>query len=145
MNKRLALSLSIFVLVLGVWATSTLAQATATPGDGAETPTVVSENGFDILVGRWVRPDGGYRIIIQGADSDGGLEAAYQNPNPLPFAKAEASRDGNTIKVFLELRASGYDGSTYNLIYDPQRDILTGVYYQAVAQQRFDIYFERIE
>ncbi|NEX22303.1 hypothetical protein G3480_18675 [Thiorhodococcus mannitoliphagus] len=94
-------------------------------------------------MGLWVRPDGGYLIAIRAVDSSGRLDAAYANPRQLPFAKAEASREGQTIKVFLELRAGGYNGSTYNLSYEPEKDILKGVYYQAVAQQKYDIYFER--
>jgi len=90
-----------------------------------------------------VRPDGGYMITIRGVDPDGKLDAAYANPRPLPFAEARASRDGKTIKLFFELRAGGYNGSTYTLIYDPANDLLYGIYYQAVARQRFNVYFER--
>jgi hypothetical protein len=67
----------------------------------------------------------------------------YANPNPLTFAKAEAMRDGKTIKLFFELRAAGYNGSTYTLTYDPANDVLKGVYFQAVAQQKYDVYFMR--
>ena len=59
------------------------------------------------------------------------------------IARAEATRDEKTIKLFFELRAGGYNGSTYTLIYDPANDILRGVYHQAVAQQKFDVYFTR--
>ena len=104
----------------------------------------VQAQGFDVLQGRWVRPDGGYTLTIKSVDANGKLDAAYANPNPLPFAKAEASRDGKTIKVFLELRAGGYNGSTYTLTYDPVNNVLKGVYYQAVAQQKFDVYFVRV-
>jgi hypothetical protein len=90
-----------------------------------------------------VRPDGGYLIAIRGVDASGRLDAAYANPRQLPFARAEASREGNKIEAFFELRAGGYNGSTYNLVYDPEKDTLQGVYYQAVARQRFDVYFER--
>jgi hypothetical protein len=90
-----------------------------------------------------VRPDGGYVITIKAVDAGGKLDASYANPNPLPFARAEAAGDGNAIKVFLELRAGGYNGSTYTLTYDPKSDILKGVYYQAVARQSFDVYFVR--
>ena len=45
--------------------------------------------------------------------------------------------------VFLELRAGGYNGSTYTLHYDPARDVLEGVYHQAVAQQNFAVRFLR--
>ena len=100
---------------------------------------------FDVLLGRWVRPDGGYTITVKSVDAAGKLDAAYANPNPLPFAKAEASRDGKTLKVFLELRAGGYNGSTYTLTYDPVNNVLKGVYYQAVAQQKYDVYFVKVK
>lgn len=138
MKQSLASTLSILILVLGAFAGLGIA-----PTIKAEGPPAVSETGFNILVGRWVRPDGGYLITIRGVGAGGRLDAGYQNPNPLPFARAEASRDGTAIKVFLELRAGGYDGSTYTLTYDPANDVLHGVYYQAVAQQSFDVYFER--
>jgi hypothetical protein len=97
----------------------------------------------DVLKGAWVRPDGGYTIAIKNVGSNGQLEAVYYNPRPLPFAAALAAQDGNTVRVFLELRAEGYGGSTYELSYDPSDDRLKGVYHQAVAKQRFDVYFER--
>lgn len=102
-----------------------------------------AQTGLELLKGRWVRPDGGYVITIRDIASDGKLNASYANPNPLPFARAEASRDGEAIKLFFELRAGGYDGSTYTLTYDPKFDVLKGVYYQAVAKQKFGIYFAR--
>ena len=102
-----------------------------------------TEAGLDLLKGRWVRPDGGYVITIRDIASDGKLNASYNNPTPLPFAKAEASRDSEAIKLFFELRAGGYDGSTYTLTYDPKFDVLKGVYFQAVAKQKFGVYFAR--
>ena len=108
-------------------------EASAAPADSV----------FAALPGRWVRPDGGFVIDIRSVDASGKLAAAYANPNPLPFARAEATRDGKTVHLFFELRAGGYNGSTYTLTYDPGRDILRGVYYQAVAQQKFEVYFTR--
>ena len=143
MKKRVVRTLSILALTLGVSAGHAIAQGMASPAVEAETPAAESESGYDRLLGLWVRPDGGYMIAIRGIDSSGRLDAAYANPDQLPFAKAEASREGQTIKVFLELRAGGYNGSTYNLTYDAANDILKGVYYQAVARQKHDIYFER--
>ena len=67
----------------------------------------------------------------------------YYNPNPLPFAKAQATRLGETERVNFELRAGGYAGSSYELNYDPVSDQLKGTYYQAIAQQKYDIYFVR--
>ncbi len=130
-------------LTLGAGAEPAVALDTAAPRVEAEVSSSQSESGFGVLPGRWVRPDGGYVITIKSVDAAGNLDAAYANPNPLPFAKAEATRDGETIELFFELRAGGYNGSTYTLTYDPLNDILKGVYFQAVAQQKFDVHFTR--
>jgi hypothetical protein len=63
----------------------------------------------------------------------------------LPFARAEATRDGATITAHFELRAGGHNGSTYTLRHDPADGLLKGVYYQAVAQQPYDVYFVRAQ
>jgi len=143
MKKFVLRILSILALAFGLSAGHALAQDMAPSAVEEEVTAVESESGFDVLLGLWVRTDGGYLVAIQGVDSSGKLDATYANPHHLPFAKAEASREGDTIKVFLELRAGGYNGSTYTLTYDPANDILEGVYYQAVARQKFDVTFER--
>lgn len=143
MKNFIACILPTLVLACGIFAGPAIAQDTKAPTAKVEKPGAASESGFDILRGRWVRPDGGYVITIQGVGPDGKLDAAYANPSPLPFAEAQASRDDKTIKLFFELRAGGYNGSTYTLTYDPAYDVLYGVYYQAVARQRFNVYFER--
>lgn len=106
-------------------------------------PAAPGSSSFGVLQGKWVRPDGGYEVTIKGVDGAGKLDAGYANPSRLPFSRAVASRDGDAIKVFLELRAGGYNGSTYTLVYDPVKDVLRGVYYQAVARQKYDVYFVR--
>jgi hypothetical protein len=97
----------------------------------------------EVLKGTWVRPDGGYRIAINGVGPDGKVEATYFNPTRLPFAKAQVSQDGATFRIVLELQAGGYAGSTYDLLYEPATNRLKGTFYQAVAKQKFDVYFER--
>lgn len=97
----------------------------------------------EILKGTWLRPDGGYQIVIQGIGADGKLAAMYFNPTRLPFARAQVSQNGATFRVSLELQAGGYAGSTYELLYEPSTDRLKGTYYQAVAKQSFDVYFVR--
>ncbi|MFO1311066.1 MAG: hypothetical protein U1F41_03275 [Burkholderiales bacterium] len=100
---------------------------------------------FETLRGQWVRPDGGYVITVATVADDGRMTAMYNNPAPLPFAQATARRDNGVLKAFFELRAGGYGGSTYTLTYDPSTDRLAGVYYQAVAGQKFDVYFQRMK
>jgi hypothetical protein len=103
------------------------------------------ESGFRALSGRWLRPDGGYILDIRDVDARGKIDAVYLNPRPITVARAEATRDSSTLKIFVELRAPGYPGSTYTLTYDPQRDQLTGIYFQAALQQRFDVVFVRLQ
>jgi hypothetical protein len=101
--------------------------------------------GFQTLNGRWLRPDGGYILEIGSVDSSGKIDGVYFNPKPINIAKAEATRDGSKLNVFVELRAPNYPGSTYTLTYDPQQDQLRGIYFQAVQQQNFDVYFVRMK
>jgi hypothetical protein len=98
-----------------------------------------------VLSGRWLRPDGGYILAIRDVDARGKIDAVYLNPRPIPVARAEATRNSSTLNVFVELRAPGYPGSTYTLTYDPQRDQLAGIYFQAALQQRFDVVFVRTQ
>jgi hypothetical protein len=106
---------------------------------------VASGSGFPVLSGRWLRPDGGYILDIRNVDASGAIDAAYLNPGPINIARAEAARDGSTLKVFVELRAPGYPGSTYTLTYDPTRDRLEGVYFQAAMRQNFHVVFVRMK
>lgn len=104
-----------------------------------------ADSGFERLKGRWVRPDGGYVLEIRAVDARGTIDAVYLNPRPINLARAEATRDGSTLKVFVELRAPNYPGSTYTLTYDPKGDLLNGIYFQAVMQQKFDVVFVRMK
>jgi hypothetical protein len=115
--------------------------APAAPSISASSPD--SPAAFASLPGRWVRPDGGYVINITSVDASGKIDASYANPSPLPFYAAKATGEGSTLKLFFELRAGGYNGSTYTLNYDVAGDQLKGTYYQAVAKQTFEVFFVR--
>lgn len=99
--------------------------------------------GLDALTGAWKRTDGNYIILIRDVGKSGELTASYFNPNPLPFAKAQATETGGTLRADFELQAGGYGGSTYTLRYDPASDRLVGEYFQAVAKQTFEVAFVR--
>lgn len=97
------------------------------------------------LVGRWVRPDGGYVLELSDIKTDGSLKAAYYNPRPINVSRAELSRKKGRMSIFIELRDVNYPGSNYNLRYDPATDRLTGTYFQAVERQRYEVEFVRAE
>jgi len=100
---------------------------------------------FGKLPGRWERTDGGYIIDIKSVEPNGAMVATYLNPKPIRIARAQAVPYGAAAKIMIELRDVNYPGSTYELVYDPQRDQLVGVYFQAVEQQHFEVNFTRLK
>jgi len=108
-------------------------------------PAATPDAGLAKLKGSWLRPDGGYVLEIKSLQDSGTLDATYLNPRPIHVAKAEASRTNGEVKVFVELRDVNYPGSTYDLAYQPDKDQLTGIYYQAALQQKFEVAFLRIK
>jgi hypothetical protein len=136
--------LAVAALAAGALGAGEAGAQAAAPGDAPAKAPARSPSPFAPLVGRWVRPDGGYVVTVRSAAADGKLDASYANPRPLPFSRAEARRKGKGIEVVLELQAGGYAGSTYVLTYDPGADALVGSFHQAVARQTFDVRFERL-
>jgi len=115
-------------------------------GDGKATPMVsLDKKHYDFrkLIGRWLRPDGGYVIDIRKIDADGQVDASYYNPQPINVSRAEVIGMDSGIKLFIELQDVGYPGSTYTLIYNPHKDMMFGLYYQAAMGQNFDVMFVR--
>jgi len=109
-----------------------------------EVAQTVSGDNFKNLVGRWIRPDGGYIIEIRNVDANGLLEAAYFNPRPIHVSQARLTVANKEPQVFIELRDVGYPGATYTLSYLPKQDVLAGLYYQPTAGQSFEVIFVRM-
>ena len=138
-----ALLVGVFVLplMLGCGAET---QSTE-PGPG-EAPATREENAGDlgVLAGRWQRPDGGYVLEIANIASDGRVQAAYFNPQPIQVSTAQAEWWQGAAQLFVEFDDVNYRGSTYQLIYEPERDILFGSYFQAAMGQTFEVVFVRL-
>jgi hypothetical protein len=137
-GKKMQLIVMLLVLCIAAFAGTNWMIAAA-----ADTPQSLRKIDTQRLLGRWVRPDGGYVLELKGIGKDGSLQAAYYNPRPIHVSRAELSRKDGTITVFVELRDVNYPGSTYNLQYDPKTDRLTGTYYQALQRQLFEVQFAR--
>ena len=137
--KNVAIRNSVIVIGASIAVVCGVALAQSPP----VAPTGTAAIAFGVLVGRWARTEGPYVISVNAVDANGKLDAGYANPKPLPFHTAEVTRDGNVLKLFFELRAGGYGGSTYTLTYDAASDSLRGVYDQVVVRQKFDVVFNR--
>jgi hypothetical protein len=155
--RRAAVLTVTVVLAVGLFVAVALLRGGALGGTGSPLPSpavpgvqtaataVTATAGFRSLCGRWLRPDGGYILDIRDVEANGKIAAVYLNLRPIHVARAEATGDGATLQVFVELRAPGYPGSTYTLRYEPQRDQLEGSYFQAALQQRFEVVFVRMQ
>lgn len=95
------------------------------------------------LVGRWLRNDYDYMIVIRSVAPDGMMDAQYLNPQPIKVSRAEAKLQGGELSLLVELRDQGYPGSYYTLSYDPVGDNLYGVYHHLGRREDFDVAFFR--
>jgi hypothetical protein len=100
---------------------------------------------LQMLVDRWMRPDGGYVLDIRDAKRDGTLDVAYYNPRPINVSNARVTRQDKRPYLFIELTDVGYPGATYDLRYDAQEDALFGVYFQPSVNEYFEVVFVRME
>ena len=131
--------------VVLAWATWRGApEPAATPANaGASGATRPAPQVYAVLVGEWVRPDGGYVLAISGVAPDGKATASYFNPRPIHVARAEAKLEGMLVGLFVELQDVNYPGSTYTLAHDTATDKLRGVYYQAAQGAQYEVAFSR--
>ncbi|HSR16767.1 MAG TPA: hypothetical protein VLM39_01650 [Ignavibacteriaceae bacterium] len=139
MNKRKNHLLVIMVLVFSITAINFLSCKDA-PEKVSES---IKKTETSLLIGDWVRTDGGYLIKIIKINEDRTLEAEYFNPNPINVGKAQWQESYGNLKIVIELRDVNYPGSTYTLDYLPDRDIFAGEYYQAVEGLTFYVEFSR--
>jgi hypothetical protein len=98
---------------------------------------------FEVLVGEWVRPDGGYIVRVRGVNPDGSVDVGYFNPGEINVAEARVSLWKGLVKLFIKLQDKGYPGSTYTLYYFAEKDALVGFYDQVAMGKTFEVFFLR--
>lgn len=145
MNTTLAHKTVALSLVLTTALIISCGQPADPPREATSAPAATTAADYQPLVGRWARTDGDYMIEIKSITADGKAEAGYFNPRPINVARAEASREGNGLKLFLELRDSGYPGCLYKLTFDKAASRLTGTYFQAAQNQTYEVMFEKMK
>jgi hypothetical protein len=99
---------------------------------------------YGALLGRWLRTDGDYLLDIRAIDGTGKAQVDYFNPRPIHVARAEASREGESLKLVVVLEDVGYPGSYYTLTWSQSERRLAGEYYQAALQETFEVIFTRL-
>ena len=96
-----------------------------------------------VILGEWIRLDGGFIVHVRDVKSDGSVDVGYFNPAEINIAEASVSYWKGLVKLFIKLQDKGYPGSTYTLYYYVEKDALAGFYYQAAIGQTFEVVFTR--
>lgn len=99
---------------------------------------------YQKLIGKWVRPDGGYTLEITEV-KENQITAGYYNPAKINIAKSEIRNINGKEEIYIEFYDTNYMGSYYKLIFDQKHDQLIGTYYQAGFEQTFNIYFVKMK
>lgn len=96
------------------------------------------------LTGKWLRDDGNYTLEIKSVNENGTLNVAYFNPKPTELGRTEWMMYKNKLHVLVELKGP-YVLSNYQLVYDEETKRLSGTFFQAVEQETYSIYFDKVE
>ncbi len=131
----------LFVMVISISCKNKAETASSTSPAVSEQDTTMPD--LNRLVGRWLRPDGGYILEIRNAAPGGKLDVGYFNPNPIHVGRAEWVEKDGKLYVMAELQDVNYPGSTYGLEYIVAQDRLVGTYYQAVEKSTYEVQFVR--
>lgn len=80
------------------------------------------------VMGEWVRPPRGYRLLIK--EADGKIKVRYINPEQgnINVSQSDVRIEDGNIKIEVTLSDVDYPGSRYALIYDEKTDTLRGTY-----------------
>jgi len=98
---------------------------------------------FKVIAGQWARIDGSYTLHVEDVTSEGAVNVRYFNPGEIHVAQSQVGAQEGRIKLFVKLQDKGYPGSTYTLYYYAEKDVLAGIYYQAVTGNNYDVIFVR--
>lgn len=142
-HRRFALAVAVVTLAaaMGVVIWSADRSGAGPAGNAAAAP---ASPDITVLAGDWHRTDGDYVLRLR-VDGSGKPQAEYFNPRPIKVFETRATRDGNALRVFVELRDVGYPGSRYDLVFDPANDCLVGDYFQAMENRSYRVVLARMK
>lgn len=98
---------------------------------------------WQTLQGDWLRTDGNYMIRVEAVGKDGQAMVQYYNPASVHVAKSHTFLEKGLKVLFVTLKDTRYQGSTYTLYYDDKQDALRGIYYHGQLQKSFEVIFLR--
>ena len=96
-------------------------------------------------MGKWKRIDGNYELIVESVSHNGTAKVRYLNPRSINVESAKLISKRDVIVLTIVLRDQGYSGSTYELIYSREKNMLLGYYMMPTQDQRFEVSFAPVK
>lgn len=101
--------------------------------------------GVNLLKGIWGRTEGPGEINISEVVDNGVLKATFYNPKLINIEKAVWTNSSDVLRIYILLREDNYLGSSFSLNYIAEKDILLGVYFDALTNESYTTSFKRVK
>ena len=137
-------SLIIFIFLLTGCGNEPTSKSVETPKPDKSKAEVADHLNPKKLVGNWMRSDGNYTIKVSKVKGEGYLSASYYNPSPIHTDKTTYKVENNQLKVHMLLNDTNYPKCTYDLIYNDEKQMLLGQYFQATSGQTYNVMFQKV-
>jgi hypothetical protein len=99
----------------------------------------------NLIKGVWGRTDGAGEINISVVLDNGLLTATFCNPKSITIEKAVWTNSSDVLRIYIIFREDNYPGSSFSLNYLAEKDLLLGVYFDALTNESQTVTFKRIK
>ncbi|WP_281322931.1 hypothetical protein [Flavobacterium aestivum] len=99
----------------------------------------------NLIKGLWGRTEGVGEINISEVRDNGLLKATFCNPKSINIEKAVWTNSSDVLRIYILLREDNYPGSSFSLNYIAEKDLLLGVYFDALTNISYTVSFKRVK
>jgi hypothetical protein len=99
----------------------------------------------NLIKGIWGRTDGAGEINISEVLDNGLLKATFCNPKSINIEKAVWTNSSDVLRIYILFREDNYPGSSFTLNYMAEKDLLLGMYFDALANESQTVTFKRVK
>jgi hypothetical protein len=99
----------------------------------------------NLIKGVWGRTDAVGEINISEILDNGLLKTTFYNPKMINIEKAIWTNSSDVLRIYILFREDKYPGSSFSLNYLPEKDLLLGVYFDALTNESYSVAFKRVK
>jgi hypothetical protein len=98
-----------------------------------------------LIKGVWGRADAAGEINISEVLDNGLLKATFCNPKSINIEKAVWTNSSDVLRIYILFREDNYPGSSFSLNYLAEKDLLLGIYFDALTNESNTVTFKRVK